>query len=165
MPRRKEQITLTPNDIRVIKSALNHAIVERDGYVEAYSGRGPEAARARALMANYEALHVKLFGEPSHFEQDKQADREANKVSIFDEKRYVHGKKSRIRSDSWSASAFSWVFERVVEGRVPRTVEFWHEGRCGRCARALTDPASIRSGFGPECVKHVLRHPMMLGEL
>lgn len=29
--------------------------------------------------------------------------------------------------------------------------EFWHEGRCCRCGRRLTVPASIESGIGPEC--------------
>ncbi len=29
--------------------------------------------------------------------------------------------------------------------------EFWHEGRCGRCGRALTDPTSIAAGIGPVC--------------
>ncbi len=28
-----------------------------------------------------------------------------------------------------------------------------HEGRCGRCGRALTVPSSIESGIGPECAK------------
>lgn len=28
-----------------------------------------------------------------------------------------------------------------------------HEGRCGRCGRKLTVPASIESGVGPECSK------------
>lgn len=30
-----------------------------------------------------------------------------------------------------------------------------HEGWCGRCGHPLTVPASIESGFGPECVKLV----------
>ena len=29
--------------------------------------------------------------------------------------------------------------------------EFRHEGRCGRCGRALTVPESIDTGFGPHC--------------
>lgn len=28
-----------------------------------------------------------------------------------------------------------------------------HMGKCGRCGRALTVPASIESGIGPECAK------------
>ncbi|WP_373093047.1 DUF6011 domain-containing protein [Zhongshania sp.] len=26
-----------------------------------------------------------------------------------------------------------------------------HAGKCGRCARKLTDPVSISTGFGPHC--------------
>ena len=33
--------------------------------------------------------------------------------------------------------------------------EMLHEGRCGRCARRLTVPASVASGIGPECAKMV----------
>ncbi len=28
-----------------------------------------------------------------------------------------------------------------------------HEGKCGRCGRALTVPSSVESGIGPECAK------------
>jgi hypothetical protein len=31
----------------------------------------------------------------------------------------------------------------------------YHVGKCGRCGRPLTVPASIKSGIGPECAKHV----------
>lgn len=30
-------------------------------------------------------------------------------------------------------------------------VEVWHEGKCCKCGRKLTVPASIASGIGPEC--------------
>jgi len=51
--------------------------------------------------------------------------------------------------------ALSWLTTALSRDYVPRTVEFWHEGRCGRCNRKLTDPESIASGFGPECRKRV----------
>ena len=47
-----------------------------------------------------------------------------------------------------------WLL-RKIEGSspiaMPDAVEFWHEGRCARCARVLTDPVSIARGLGPEC--------------
>jgi hypothetical protein len=49
---------------------------------------------------------------------------------------------------------FAWAFDILVQGRLPKGLEIWHEGRCARCRRKLTDPASIASGFGPECVKY-----------
>lgn len=44
--------------------------------------------------------------------------------------------------------AFAWS---LVQGFAHDDLEFWHEGRCARCARPLTDPASIERGLGPEC--------------
>jgi hypothetical protein len=70
---------------------------------------------------------------------------------IFGGNLYNHGRKSRISVDAPSARAFVWVWQRLTAGRVPETVEVWHEGRCGKCARRLTDPSSIESGLGPIC--------------
>jgi hypothetical protein len=68
---------------------------------------------------------------------------------------FAHGKKSRIAADAKSAAAFKWVWQALSQGHMPRTIEFWHEGACGRCGRRLTVPASIESGFGPECITKV----------
>jgi hypothetical protein len=64
--------------------------------------------------------------------------------------------KSKFTNDSPQTKAFAWTFAHVMGAdRIPDVLEFWHEGRCGRCARVLTVPESIASGFGPECIKHV----------
>ncbi len=48
--------------------------------------------------------------------------------------------------------AAEWLFNRLAEtGRVPEPFEIWHEGQCGKCGRALTDPTSIVLGIGPIC--------------
>jgi len=57
-----------------------------------------------------------------------------------------------IGPDAPSAVAFTWAWKALVRGTVPAALQIWHEGRCGRCARKLTVPASIASGFGPECI-------------
>jgi hypothetical protein len=64
---------------------------------------------------------------------------------------YAHGVKSKISADAGSAIAFSWFYGRIAAGVLPDNVEVWHEGRCGRCCRKLTVPASIERGIGPEC--------------
>jgi hypothetical protein len=65
--------------------------------------------------------------------------------------------KSRIAVDAPSNKAFSWLFRMVDEGKsVEEFAEVHHEGRCGRCGRRLTVPESIESGFGPECIQHVM---------
>jgi hypothetical protein len=57
-----------------------------------------------------------------------------------------------IGRDAPSSKAFAWAWQNLVRGILPDMLEIWHEGRCGRCARKLTVPASIASGFGPECM-------------
>ncbi len=62
------------------------------------------------------------------------------------------GTKALVGKDAPSAKAFAWFWERMrLAHRVPSTMEFHHEGRCGRCGRSLTVPESIETGLGPEC--------------
>lgn len=65
---------------------------------------------------------------------------------------YRPGKKSKVSPDAPGAKAFAWFWSRLAL-REPETVEFWHAGRCGRCARRLTVPESIAIGLGPECAQ------------
>lgn len=73
--------------------------------------------------------------------------------TIFDETTYRVGKRSKIGQTSLSQKAFLWFWANVREGHLPETAEFWHEGKCGRCGRLLTDPTSIEGGIGPICRK------------
>lgn len=50
-----------------------------------------------------------------------------------------------------STQAFAWLWWRTQADLKIAPVEVWHEGRCGRCGRALTVPESIASGIGPVC--------------
>lgn len=34
---------------------------------------------------------------------------------------------------------------------IPINIDFWYPRQCGKCKRLLTDPDSIRIGFGPKC--------------
>jgi hypothetical protein len=56
-----------------------------------------------------------------------------------------------ISKDAPSARAFDWAWRSFAKGIMPDTLQVWHEFRCGRCARKLTVPSSIASGYGPEC--------------
>ena len=64
-------------------------------------------------------------------------------------------KPGDVGPDAPSSLAFKWAWERLAEGVLLDSLEIWHEGRCGRCARKLTVPSSIASGFGPECAGKV----------
>ena len=71
--------------------------------------------------------------------------------TIFDDG-FKLTKKSNFKEDSVCYKAFSWLYKVLNSGKeLPEKVEFWHEGKCGRCGRKLTVPESIETGFGPEC--------------
>jgi Family of unknown function (DUF6011) len=63
--------------------------------------------------------------------------------------------KSAVRRGAPSVTLLLWFLDKMARGRdvLGVTVEFWHEGRCCRCGRALTVPASVRDGVGPECAR------------
>jgi len=71
------------------------------------------------------------------------------------EQKFLPSKKSRISADSPSVKAFAWFAAHVVNGSRADACTVYHAGRCGRCNRLLTTPASITQGIGPECAKHV----------
>lgn len=57
--------------------------------------------------------------------------------------------KSAFGFDAPCAQALGWLVRNTESDRV----EVWHEGRCGRCGRALTVPESIATGLGPVCAE------------
>lgn len=60
-------------------------------------------------------------------------------------------------SEGWTA--FDWFWRRLIEDQaIPPGVELYHAGRCGMCGLELTDPVSIKEGYGPDCRKKELRH-------
>lgn len=66
-------------------------------------------------------------------------------------------KASRYNDDSWPVRIIRRVIGRAFADDL-QAIEatgwsVYHEGRCGRCGRALTVPQSIESGIGPECAK------------
>jgi len=61
------------------------------------------------------------------------------------------GKKGNPEHPAFKA--IHWAMAKLAAGEMPGQLEFWHEGRCAKCGRVLTDPASIESGVGPECAK------------
>ncbi len=78
--------------------------------------------------------------------------------TLFGEDTYRHSKKTPIKDDATVVKTFKWVLN-VLNGRFDKSnfnlIEFWHEGKCGRCGRKLTVPSSIESGMGPHCAGKV----------
>lgn len=75
--------------------------------------------------------------------------------TIFPNGEFRHSRKSSIGPEAPSAVGFQWFWNHLAHDHLPESVEVHHEGRCGRCGRALTVPESIESGFGPECINHI----------
>ncbi len=71
--------------------------------------------------------------------------------TIFADGSFRLTSRNSITAQTPSAVAFTWFFDAIASAQVPAQLEFWHEGRCGRCGRVLTVPESIATGFGPEC--------------
>lgn len=68
--------------------------------------------------------------------------------------RFDSKNKAKLREDTPSVKAFFWFMKKLLNDEDLSSVEFWHQGKCARCARMLTVPESIAHGFGPECIKY-----------
>jgi hypothetical protein len=87
--------------------------------------------------------------------------------TIFEGRRFQHSRRSRISLEAPSVVAWRWFWGHLMSHhQLPAALEVWHEGRCGRCGRALTVPSSIKMGIGPECAQHVglERQPSLLND-
>jgi len=79
-------------------------------------------------------------------------------MGLISNARFSLGRKSVLKETSPSVRAFEWMIGQLFGGKIQLDqMEIWHEGRCGKCNRKLTVPASIESGIGPECVKTAYR--------
>lgn len=59
--------------------------------------------------------------------------------------------KSRFQAHDPAALAFGFMLRHAVAGLQAQNLAVWHDGRCGRCRRTLTVPASLETGIGPVC--------------
>lgn len=63
------------------------------------------------------------------------------------------GQKSRITEQSTSYKVFYYILNHLRKGDLLPQIEIWHEGKCAKCGKSLTDPDSIKTGWGPYCRK------------
>ena len=68
--------------------------------------------------------------------------------------RATRGSKFGDQSQVFKVAFF--VLARIWQQRdLPDGYTVKHEGKCGRCARRLTDPVSIDMGIGPDCAEQM----------
>jgi len=74
---------------------------------------------------------------------------------------YNHSHKSRIGRDAQSVKSIIWFVICLNDHKIPDHVNFYHKGHCAKCARTLTVPESILSGFGPICFQMIFGKPLV----
>lgn len=58
---------------------------------------------------------------------------------------------------------FNWFWYRLQSrGSLHPKLAIFHEGRCGACGKELTDPVSIKEGYGPDCRRKKFSRPVMV---
>lgn len=72
--------------------------------------------------------------------------------TAWEDYEFSHAMKSPVSPKAESEIAALWFFRCLREGSLKR-IEVWHQGKCGRCGRALTVPESISTGLGPKCAE------------
>jgi hypothetical protein len=86
---------------------------------------------------------VKVLTGPEHFEY----------IGVCKSGDFFWGKKSKISKDAQSIKVFEYLINKLKAQKLPDFVEIWHMGLCGKCAKPLTNPESIKMGIGPDCLK------------
>ena len=130
-------------------NAVVTVVSRRTGRRYTYKVTAPGGRKRRY---DADVRHVAVLDGPSN-----EGDYAYLGVLVHGDGRYVHARKSPMDPRAGSSVAMRWLV-RVLWGdsdtadrHLGESVEVWHEGRCGRCGRRLTVPASIASGLGPEC--------------
>lgn len=70
---------------------------------------------------------------------------------------FWRGKDSPIGESAQSYIAWNYIWNFFRKKTDHPQLEIWHEGRCCRCGRRLTDPVSIERGIGSDCAGLTLR--------
>jgi hypothetical protein len=72
-------------------------------------------------------------------------------MAVLDERGPRATRKSRVDAAAPAFRAFAYWWQHTAADKPAPHCIARHEGRCGRCHRALTHPESLDAGIGPEC--------------
>lgn len=74
-------------------------------------------------------------------------------IGVYQIKESLFTKTNEFKESKYTKS-FVWLLNHYVEHNRPDDrVIVYHEGKCAFCGRAMHDPESIKTGFGPKCRK------------
>lgn len=74
-------------------------------------------------------------------------------IGIIEDNAFRHTRKHEWHRHTEQFKGFQYLWKYVSRNIMPTDVTVFHEGRCGMCGLALTDPISIKEGYGPDCRK------------
>ncbi len=132
----------------------------------------PQAARSFAL-AGKAVLTLQSEKTGSHFTYQvrrAEADKPLWYVSVLNgTERFAYmavldhrgpraTRNSKVGADAPAFRAFAYWWQHTAAGQHAPHCTARHEGRCGRCHRALTHPESLDAGIGPECATKMECH-------
>jgi hypothetical protein len=72
------------------------------------------------------------------------------------QKGFLNSQSAQIKG-TMGVMAIEWWCKSLLIKNIPKTVKMYHLSKCGRCGKSLTNPDSIISGFGPECLKQEVK--------
>ena len=61
--------------------------------------------------------------------------------------------KTTLEEDSREVLTAKWIVSKMRTEDYPDFIKVGHNGQCSKCGRELTDPESVKQGFGPICRK------------
>lgn len=83
-------------------------------------------------------------------------------VFVLDKGNVEKRRKPKVDNDTPGVIAFTYVWEKLLNGIQMPMLEFWSAGTCSGCGRLLTNEKSIELSMGPVCGN---RHKKLMEEL
>ena len=74
-------------------------------------------------------------------------------IGFIRSNKFGYTNKSNLNQNDQEIKVFKWVFDKLIDNKLPEFIEVWHLGKCGKCGRKLKNSDSIDLGIGPECIK------------
>lgn len=118
-----------------------------------FTYRFQKKKESRVIPGTRLPIWVKVLTGPTHYSFVGTVWEERNGELL-----YVPSSKSKIKDpNAPSVRALCWLLKLLAVPTMANAetlfeqAEVYHEGKCGRCGRALTVPESILTGIGPEC--------------
>ena len=78
-------------------------------------------------------------------------------IGMIEQNKFRLTRNSRFLPDNEITKGAAYIARMAVESDLTQRTPMmlYHNGRCARCGRLLTDDGALKVGFGKKCLKHV----------